>query len=111
MWKHLGGEFISEPDGRHGSRIALAGQPELHGADVVVPADPSSAAFPIVAALIVEGSDIVLSDVMTNPLRTGLFTTLREMGASIEESQQRGDTGEPMAHLRVPASKLCAVEV
>ena len=47
----------------------------------MVPADPSSAAFPIVAALIVEGSDIVLSDVMTNPLRTGLFTTLREMGA------------------------------
>ena len=73
-------------EGSHGRRIALHGQPELHGADVVVPADPSSAAFPIVAALIVQGSDLVLSDVMTNPLRTGLFTTLREMGASIEES-------------------------
>jgi 3-phosphoshikimate 1-carboxyvinyltransferase len=61
--------------------------------------------------LIVEGSDIVLSDVMTNPLRTGLFTTLREMGASIEESEVRGDAGEPMAQLRVRASKLRGVEV
>ena len=76
-----------------------------------MPADPSSAAFPIVAALIVEGSDLILSDVMTNPLRTGLFTTLREMGASIEESHVRGDAGEPMAQLRVRASKLRGVEV
>jgi len=53
----------------------------------------------------------VLSDVMTNPLRTGLFTTLREMGASIEESEVRGDAGEPMAQLRVRASKLRGVEV
>ena len=77
----------------------------------MVPADPSSAAFPIVAALIVPGSDLVLSDVMTNPLRTGLFTTLREMGASIEESEVRGDAGEPMAQFRVRASKLRGVEV
>ena len=76
-----------------------------------MPADPSSAAFPIVAALIVEGSDLVLSDVMTNPLRTGLFTTLREMGGSIEESLVRDDAGEPMAQLRVRASKLRGVEV
>jgi 3-phosphoshikimate 1-carboxyvinyltransferase len=53
----------------------------------------------------------VLSDVMTNPLRTGLFTTLREMGASIEESEPRGDAGEPMAQFRVRASKLRGVEV
>jgi 3-phosphoshikimate 1-carboxyvinyltransferase len=111
MLKHFGAEIVSTREGAHGRKIALTGQPELHGAEVVVPADPSSAAFPIVAALIVEGSDIVLSDVMTNPLRTGLFTTLREMGASIEESQQRGDTGEPMAQLRVRASKLRGVEV
>ena len=111
MLKHFGAEIVSTREGSHGRKIILTGQPELHGADVVVPADPSSAAFPIVAALIVEGSDIVLSDVMTNPLRTGLFTTLREMGASIEESQQRGDTGEPMAQLRVRASKLRGVEV
>jgi 3-phosphoshikimate 1-carboxyvinyltransferase len=111
MLKHFGADIVSTREGAHGRKIALTGQPELHGADVVVPADPSSAAFPIVAALIVEGSDIVLSDVMTNPLRTGLFTTLREMGASIEESQQRGDTAEPMAQLRVRASKLRGVEV
>ena len=111
MMSHFGAQIVSTPEGRHGRKIALSGQPELRGAAVVVPADPSSAAFPIVAALIVEGSDLVLSDVMTNPLRTGLFTTLREMGASIEESQVRGDAGEPMAQFRIRASKLRGVEV
>ena len=111
MLKHFGAQIVSTVEGSHGRKIALTGQPELHGADVVVPADPSSAAFPIVAALIVEGSDIVFSDVMTNPLRTGLFTTLREMGAHIEESEVRGDAGEPMAQLRVRASKLRGVVV
>ncbi|MCK1357234.1 3-phosphoshikimate 1-carboxyvinyltransferase [Bradyrhizobium sp. 199] len=111
MLKHFGADISSAREGVHGRRITLKGQPELHGAAVVVPADPSSAAFPVVAALIVEGSDVVLSDVMTNPLRTGLFTTLREMGASIEESEVRGDAGEPMAQLRVRASKLRGVEV
>ena len=111
MLKHFGAQITSTREGSHGRRIALTGQPELHGADVVVPADPSSAAFPIVAALIIEGSDIVLTDVMTNPLRTGLFTTLREMGALIEESEVRGDVGEPMAQFRVRASKLRGVEV
>ncbi len=111
MLQHFGAQLVSTREGRHGRRIELTGQPELHGADVVVPADPSSAAFPIVAALIVKGSDVVLTDVMTNPLRTGLFTTLREMGAAIEESEVRGDAGEPMAHLRVRASKLRGVEV
>jgi 3-phosphoshikimate 1-carboxyvinyltransferase len=111
MLRHFGAQIVSTVEGSHGRKIALTGQPELHGADVVVPADPSSAAFPIVAALIVEGSDIVFSDVMTNPLRTGLFTTLREMGAHIEESEVRGDSGEPMAQLRVRASKLRGVVV
>jgi 3-phosphoshikimate 1-carboxyvinyltransferase len=111
MLKHFGAEIVTTPEGSHGRKIALTGQPELHGARVVVPADPSSSAFPIVAALIVEGSDLILSDVMTNPLRTGLFTTLREMGGSIEETEARGDAGEPMAQLRVRASKLRGVEV
>jgi 3-phosphoshikimate 1-carboxyvinyltransferase len=111
MLKHFGADITSTVEGTHGRRITLVGQPELHGATVIVPADPSSAAFPVVAALIVEGSDVVLSDVMTNPLRTGLLTTLREMGASIEESEVRGDAGEPMAQLRVRASKLRGVEV
>jgi 3-phosphoshikimate 1-carboxyvinyltransferase len=111
MLKHFGADIVSVTEGSHGRKIALTGQPELHGADVVVPADPSSAAFPIVAALIVDGSDVTFSDVMTNPLRTGLLTTLREMGAAIEESEVRGDAGEPMARLRVRASKLRGVEV
>ncbi|WP_316230416.1 3-phosphoshikimate 1-carboxyvinyltransferase [Bradyrhizobium sp. SZCCHNR1051] len=111
MLKHFGAEIVTTPEGAHGRRIALTGQPELTGAPVIVPADPSSAAFPLVAALIVDGSDLVLSDVMTNPLRTGLFTTLREMGASIEEDDVRGDAGEPMARLRVRASKLRGVVV
>jgi len=111
MLKHFGAQIVSEKEGVHGRKITLTGQPELRGADVVVPADPSSAAFPIVAALVVPGSDIVLTDVMTNPLRTGLFITLREMGASIEESEVRGDAGEPMAQFRIRASKLRGVEV
>ncbi len=111
MLAHFGATISSVPDGPHGRRISLTGEPELRGAPVSVPADPSSAAFPLVAALIVPGSDIVLADVMTNPLRTGLFTTLREMGASIEETDRRTDTGEPMAALRVRASSLRGVEV
>jgi len=111
MLTHFGAEVMSVADGALGRRITLTGQPELHGAAIVVPADPSSAAFPIVAALIVPGSEIVLDDVMTNPLRTGLFTTLREMGAAIEESDVRGNAGEPMARLRVRASRLRGVEV
>ena len=111
MLKHFGAEIVSIPDGADGRTISLTGQPELHGAPMGVPADPSSAAFPIVAALIVPGSDVTFDDVMTNSLRTGLFTTLREMGASIEETNARGDTGEPMAQLRVRASKLRGVEV
>jgi 3-phosphoshikimate 1-carboxyvinyltransferase len=111
MLKHFGAEIVSEKEGAHGRKITLTGQPELKGADVVVPADPSSAAFPMVAALITPGSEIELTDVMTNPLRTGLFTTLREMGASIEETDVRGDAGEPMAKFRIRASKLKGVEV
>jgi len=111
MLRHFGADIVSTPEGPHGRRIALSGQPELHGAQVVVPADPSSAAFPVVAALIVEGSELVLPDVMTNPLRTGLFTTLREMGGLIEQDDLRGDAGEPMARLCVRASKLRGVEV
>ncbi len=111
MLSHFGARVVSLKDGVHGRKISLTGQPELRGAEIIVPADPSSAAFPIVAALIVPNSDIVLTDVMTNPLRTGLFTTLREMGASIEENHQRNDAGEPMAQLRVRASQLRGVEV
>ena len=111
MLRHFGAELSSQPDGPHGRRITLQGQPELSGAPVTVPADPSSAAFPMVAALIAAGSDVILTGVMTNPLRTGLIATLREMGADIETLDVRTDAGEPMADLRVRFSSLRGVEV
>jgi 3-phosphoshikimate 1-carboxyvinyltransferase len=110
MLRHFGAEVQSEPEGSHGRRISLAGQPELVPSTVAVPADPSSAAFPMVAALIVPGSDVFLPDVMTNPLRTGLITTLREMGATITAEDARND-GEAMAGFRVRHSALRGVEV
>jgi 3-phosphoshikimate 1-carboxyvinyltransferase len=111
MLRHFGAQLVSAPDGPHGRRITLQGQPELAAAPVVVPADPSSAAFPMVAALIAAGSDIILTGLMTNPLRTGLIATLREMGASIETLDTRSDAGESMADFRVRGSALHGVEV
>src|SRR5262250_1842353 len=111
MLGHFGAEVATAPEGAHGRRITLTGQPELVPAPVVVPADPSSAAFPMVAALIVPGSEVTLTDVMTNPLRTGLITTLREMGADIETVNVRGDVGEELADFRVRASALRGVDV
>jgi 3-phosphoshikimate 1-carboxyvinyltransferase len=111
LLKHFGAKVVSKPYGEHGRRITLTGQPELEPANVVVPADPSSAAFPLVAALIVPGSDVTLEAVMTNPLRTGLYATLREMGAKIEMLATRDDGGEEVADLRVTASALKGVEV
>jgi 3-phosphoshikimate 1-carboxyvinyltransferase len=110
MLTHFGADVRVEVkgDGRH---ITLAGQPELQARPVVVPADPSSAAFPLVAALVAPGSDIILRGVMMNPLRIGLFTTLRDMGASIEELDRRTEGGEAVADLRVRASALRGVEV
>ena len=110
LLKHFGAKIVSKPYGDHGRRITLQGQPELSPAHVAVPADPSSAAFPLVAALIVPGSDLTLHSVMLNPLRTGLFMTLREMGASIEELDKK-DEGEETANLRVRTSTLKGVDV
>jgi 3-phosphoshikimate 1-carboxyvinyltransferase len=108
---HFGAELTVEPEEAEGRRITLTGQPELVPAPVAVPADPSSAAFPLVAGLIVPGSDLILTDVLTNPLRTGLFTTLLEMGASIETLAVRAEGGEEVADLRVRFSTLRGVEV
>ena len=111
MLAHFGAEVRSEPEGAHGRKISLTGQPELVPSTVAVPADPSSAAFPMVAALLVPDSDIFLPDVMTNPLRTGLIATLRQMGASISQEELRDDGGEGMAGFRVRHSPLRGIEV
>jgi 3-phosphoshikimate 1-carboxyvinyltransferase len=111
LLKHFGAKITSKSHGEHGRRIVLKGQPELEPANVLVPADPSSAAFPLVAALLAPGSELVLEAVMTNPLRTGLLTTLREMGASIEVVDKRDDGGEEIGDLRVRTSALKGVDV
>src|SRR5437763_2967339 len=110
---HFGAKVRVDSSGPagHGRRIALKGEPELAPAPVTVPADPSSAAFPMVAALITPGSELILTDVMTNPLRNGLMTTLREMDANIETLDVRSDGGEALADIRVRASALRGVEV
>lgn len=111
MLKHFGASIRSSQHGTHGRRITLEGQPELEAAPMAVPADPSSAAFPMVAALIVPGSEVILDGVMMNPLRTGLLTTLKEMGAVIEVLAQRNEGGEDVADLRVRAGGLKGVDV
>jgi 3-phosphoshikimate 1-carboxyvinyltransferase len=113
MLKHFGAQVRVEParEGGAGRRITLTGQPELVPAPIVVPADPSSAAFPLVAALIVPGSEVILDGVMMNPLRTGLLTTLAEMGAVIERLGTRIEGGEEVADLLVRASPMRGVEV
>jgi 3-phosphoshikimate 1-carboxyvinyltransferase len=111
MLRHFGATVTVEPEGEVGRRITVQGQPTLRGSAVMVPSDPSSAAFPLVAALIVPGSEVVLEGVMTNPLRTGLLTTLIEMGADIERMNERDEGGETVADLRVRAERLRGVDV
>jgi 3-phosphoshikimate 1-carboxyvinyltransferase len=111
LLKHFGAHVRVTSFGDHGRRITLQGQPELEAAPVVVPADPSSAAFPLVAALIAPGSDIILDGVMMNPLRTGLLTTLKEMGAAFEILAERNEGGEDVADLRVRAGGMKGVDV
>jgi 3-phosphoshikimate 1-carboxyvinyltransferase len=91
--------------------IEITGQPEMLGRLIRVPGDPSSAAFPVVAALINPGSEITIRALGTNPLRLGLFETLHEMGAEIEFSNQHEESGEPVADLTVRANGLRGVDV
>ncbi|MEJ8570536.1 3-phosphoshikimate 1-carboxyvinyltransferase [Microbaculum marinum] len=111
MLSHFGAhlDISTDPDGAR--RIALAGRPRLSGREVTVPGDPSSAAFPLVAALVVPGSSVTIENVMINPTRAGLITTLQEMGARIELANRRDHGGEPVADLIVAAGPLKAVEV
>jgi 3-phosphoshikimate 1-carboxyvinyltransferase len=111
MLRGFGADLHTERDEAGVTTIRLVGRPELKPQDVVVPADPSSAAFLIVAGLIVEGSDITVENVLLNPARTGLVATLREMGADLELQNQRLSGGELIGDVRVRASRLRGVTV
>jgi 3-phosphoshikimate 1-carboxyvinyltransferase len=111
MLAGFGAEIAVEtlPEGRV---IRLKGQPELRAQEIVVPRDPSSAAFPVCAALITEGSDVLVPNIGLNPTRAGLFTTLREMGADLTYENLHEEGGEPVADLRARFSpELKGIEV
>lgn len=110
MLAGFGAEISSEKSAK-GNVITLKGQPELIAQNIVVPRDPSSAAFPVSAALIVEGSDVLVPNIGLNPTRAGLFATLKEMGADLAYENMREEGGEPVADLRARFSDLAGVEV
>lgn len=113
MLRHFGAEVHSEPvaDRPGAVSVTVVGHPELEGCDVIVPGDPSSAAFLVVAALITPGSDVTLLNVGLNPQRTGLFETLRDMGADLTVENERTEAGEPVGDLHVRSSQLKGVVV
>ncbi len=111
MLKGFGANISVETDEQGVRHIFIEGQGKLAGRTIAVPGDPSSAAFLAVAALIVPGSDVVIENVLMNPTRTGLITTLLEMGASIELMNPRDAGGEDVADLRVRSSELKGVTV
>jgi 3-phosphoshikimate 1-carboxyvinyltransferase len=111
MLRHFGAEVSIEELQGGGRAIALKGEPELTARPVIVPGDPSSAAFPAIAALIVPGSTVTIRNVGLNPLRAGLYQTLTEMGADIAFGDRRTEAGEPVADLTVRAGRLKAITV
>ncbi|MCK8783325.1 3-phosphoshikimate 1-carboxyvinyltransferase [Roseomonas sp. NAR14] len=110
MLRHFGATVRVE-DTPEGRVIELEGQPELVAAPIMVPGDPSSAAFPVAAALLVPGSALTVEGIGLNPLRTGLLATLREMGADLTVRNERVEGGEPTGDLLVRHGPLRAVEV
>jgi len=111
MLRHFGAEVTVAP-GKGGERvITVTGEPELMARPIAVPGDPSSAAFPLVAALICPDSAVTIADIGINPLRAGLFETLLEMGAGLAISNRRDMNGEPVADLEVRAGTLDGVDV
>ncbi|MHA1599081.1 MAG: 3-phosphoshikimate 1-carboxyvinyltransferase, partial [Alphaproteobacteria bacterium] len=110
MLSAFGAEVSVEADAM-GRAISVTGQPELIATDVSVPGDISSAAFPLVAALLVPGSDITIENIGVNPERIGLLDTLIEMGADIRLENQRQLAGEPVADIRVVHGPLKGITV
>ena len=110
MLRHFGAEVLVEHAGA-GRVASVMGQPELRAADVAVPGDPSLAAFPLIAALIVPGSVVTVRGVGLNPLRTRLFATLREMGAWLKITNERLETGEPVGDVTATYTGLHGADV
>ena len=108
MLRHFGADVRTERK-NGATHITVKGDAELAGRDILVPGDPSSAAFLAAAALIVPGSDVTIEGVLVNPTRTGLYTTFREMGGDIAFLNEREEGGEPIADIRVRASNLVGV--
>ncbi|MFM2042838.1 MAG: 3-phosphoshikimate 1-carboxyvinyltransferase [Pseudomonadota bacterium] len=111
MLRHFGVAVETETLADGALAVSLTGQAELVARDLTVPSDPSSAGFPTVAALIRPGSALSIPGISINPRRTGLYTTLREMGGDLTFTHEREEGGEPVADLMVRASALKGVEV
>ncbi|MCG8510337.1 MAG: 3-phosphoshikimate 1-carboxyvinyltransferase [Rhodospirillales bacterium] len=111
MLRHFGAEVTVDDEGAEGRVITVTGQPELLARDLIVPGDISSAAFPLVAALIVGESDLMIRGVGLNPLRTGILDTLGEMGACLSISNRRTEAGEPIGDISVRAGPLRGIDV
>ena len=111
MLTHFGAQIRRDTTSDGLTAITLTGRPQLHASHVRVPADPSSAAFPLVAGLIVPGSELRIDGVMLNPTRTGLLTVLKRMGALIEIQNERLESGETIGDLIVKHSSLKGVDV
>ena len=111
MLRHFGAKIAVSDDAAGAQIITLTGQPELAGQKLLVPADISSAAFPLAAALIVPGSQVLLKNIGVNPLRTGLLDCVLEMDGEIQLQSPRDLSGEPVADIAVAASPLRGIDV
>jgi 3-phosphoshikimate 1-carboxyvinyltransferase len=111
MFRHFGVTVETKQLEDGALSVSVTGQPEITGKVVRIPGDPSSAAFPLVAAAIVPGSSVTVRNVGLNPRRTGLFDTLREMGADLTVANARSEAGEPVGDITVRHGKLTGVDV
>ena len=111
MLRVFGADVTVEDRGDGARAVSVAGQPELGPASIRVPGDPSSAAFPVVAAACLPGSSVRVEGVGVNPMRTGLFETLTDMGATLRFGNEREEGGEPVADIEVEGAELSGVEV
>ncbi len=111
MIKGFGGDLRVEENSDGSRTITVQGGKVLQAQDVTIPADPSSAAFPLVAAIIAPDAEVIIQDVMLNETRTGLITTLQEMGADLTLSNRRVEGGEELADITAKSSRLKGITV